>query len=389
MNQLHSHLAPQDQRFIASVLLAEIAGYDDRPVFEQIEFTTLTRQLLDRVVAETPRCDVSIVDREDSIVLLFPADPLDCLALAKRLSEVLQADACYRELPLRIGVNLGPVTVTRDESSAAHVTGPGIEDARRVARAGMAREILMSRAYYSVLSRVSMDDGLLRHKAFISDERDQSFAIYQIPRPSTAIDKTHAPSANLPATVGLPARHSRARWSSIAVSLLIVVSAFAIFQSQRPHSTQQVHVPQTSMPIVAVKLQRETPAAAAAAIVVTAPDFATPPQGAAPAPTPAELAAVVTFHRATQPAALTPRTAPEKSARKPAAAQPATLHLAIKPWGEVYVDGKKVGVTPPLRNIKVPPGTREIVVRNANSPPFHATLDVQPNTRMQISHRFD
>ena len=387
MNPVHSHFAAHSQRLIASVLLAEIAGYEDRPVFEQIQFTSLTRQLLDGLIAETPGCDVSIIDREDSIALLFPADPLDCLALAKRLSDVLQVDRRYGELPLRIGVNLGPVTVARDESGTARVTGPGIDDAQRVARAGELREILLSRAYYSVLSRVSMDDGLLRHKAFISDERDQSFAIYQIPKPSAALAKADVPRTNLPAAAGFPARHSRARWSAVAASLLVIVGSLALFQSQRPHDRQQVQTPPTAAPIMAVKLHREAPFTPASAMVRTEPDLTPPAQIAAPAP--ADTAAAVTFHRATQSVAMAPRLTPEKSARKAAAVQPATLSLNIRPWGEVYVDGKKVGVTPPLHDIKVSSGTRKIVIRNANAPPFHVTLDIQPNTLMHITHRFD
>ena len=387
MTQLHSHFAPQPHRLIASVLLAEIAGYEDRPVFEQIQFTTLTRQLLDAVIAETPGCDVSIIDREDRIVLLFPADPLDCLALAKHLSELLRADQRYAELPLRIGVDLGPVTVIQDASGAAQVTGPGIDDAQRIARASALREILMSRAYYSVLSRVSMDDGLLRHKAFISDECDQSIAIYQIPKPSTALAKADAPSAIRAATLALPTRHSRARWSAIAASALLIVGSLVLFQSQRPLDLRQAQTPQPSAPRVAVKLQRETPAAPAVAIVVTAPDRTTPAPVAAP--TAADIAAAVTFHRATLPVALNPYPTPAKTARRAVATQPATLSLNIRPWGEVYVDGKKVGVTPPLRNIEVPSGKRQIVVRNSHAPPFRATLEIQPNTLMQISHRFE
>ena len=387
MNPVHSHFAAHSQRLIASVLLAEIAGYEDRPVFEQIQFTSLTRQLLDGLIAETPGCDVSIIDREDSIALLFPADPLDCLALAKRLSDVLQVDQRYAELPLRIGVNLGPVTVARDESGTARVTGPGIDDAQRVARAGVLREILLSRAYYSVLSRVSMDDGLLRHKAFISDERDQSFAIYQIPKPSAALAKADVPRTNLPAAAGFPARHSRARWSAVAASLLVIAGSFALLQSQRPDHWQQVQTPPTAASIMAVKLQREAPAAPVAALVLIKPDLTPPAQ--IPAPAPPDIAAAVTFHRATQSVALAPRPTPEKSARKAAAVRPATLSLNIRPWGEVYVDGKKVGVTPPLHDIKVSSGTRKIVIRNANAPPFHVTLDIQPNTLMHITHRFD
>ena len=71
------------------------------------------------------------------------------------------------------------------------------------------------------------------------------------------------------------------------------------------------------------------------------------------------------------------------------ASKPGTLRLAIKPWGEVYVDGKKVGVTPPMQKVMVKPGTRKIEVRNAGFMPFSTTVEIKPQSFLSISHQFD
>ncbi len=382
MTQLHSDLVPHYQQIIASIMLAEIAGYDDRPVFEQIDLISRARQLFERAVAESGSESVQVVDRENSIVLIFPGDPRDCLGLATRLAATLETDQRYSSLPLRVGVNLGPVTLTRNKMSEIWVSGSGIDDAERVARAGSLREILMSRSYYTVLSRASMDDRLLRHKAFVTDERDLSFAVYQIARPETTLTRAELPAANLPAALDYTARRGRARWSAIAASALVVTGAIAIFYAQAPNNTPFVQAPQNPAKTAAANTTQPLPAAPKAAIEFKAPERES-------AAITEKLIAATTVSGATQATTAPRANNTLESSPKSQAMRPVTVQLAIKPWGEIYVDGKKVGVTPPLRKIDLPPGKRLIVVRNADFLPFETTLDIQPESLLQISHRFD
>jgi hypothetical protein len=62
--------------------------------------------------------------------------------------------------------------------------------------------------------------------------------------------------------------------------------------------------------------------------------------------------------------------------------------LAISPWGEVYVDGEKRGVSPPLRTVKVTPGRHKIEIRNAGLPSHTETIDAKSDSKITIKHRF-
>lgn len=77
----------------------------------------------------------------------------------------------------------------------------------------------------------------------------------------------------------------------------------------------------------------------------------------------------------------------EESQRK-AKRPTAQLALSVQPWGEVYVNGKRQGVTPPLRELKLPPGKHTIEVRNSAFPSYSETIVVDADTVNRIRHRF-
>jgi serine/threonine-protein kinase len=78
-----------------------------------------------------------------------------------------------------------------------------------------------------------------------------------------------------------------------------------------------------------------------------------------------------------------PKTQPETS--DPNAA---ILDFAIAPWGEIYIDGKKIGISPPLKTFKVGPGKHIVEIKNTDLPPYSATMDLEPQANKKIKHRF-
>lgn len=62
--------------------------------------------------------------------------------------------------------------------------------------------------------------------------------------------------------------------------------------------------------------------------------------------------------------------------------------LAIVPWGEVFIDGKRQGVTPPLRELTVPAGKHTILIVNETFKPYSQTLEIAPNTTHKIKYKF-
>jgi len=66
----------------------------------------------------------------------------------------------------------------------------------------------------------------------------------------------------------------------------------------------------------------------------------------------------------------------------------APVSLDIRPWGEVFVDGKATGVAPPLTQIELSGGHHHIEVRHANAQPWQTDIDVQASTPIRIDHQF-
>ncbi len=75
----------------------------------------------------------------------------------------------------------------------------------------------------------------------------------------------------------------------------------------------------------------------------------------------------------------------DKAAAKPMA----RLLLAISPWGEVFVDGRKRGVSPPLSELRVTPGRHTIEIRNTTFAAHSETIDVLPDANLRIKHKFE
>jgi serine/threonine-protein kinase len=67
---------------------------------------------------------------------------------------------------------------------------------------------------------------------------------------------------------------------------------------------------------------------------------------------------------------------------------PATVSFAISPWGEVHINGKLHGISPPLRNVELPPGRHRIEIRNAGFPPHIEIVNAKSGGEIRIRHKF-
>jgi serine/threonine-protein kinase len=162
--------------------------------------------------------------------------------------------------------------------------------------------------------------------------------------------------------------------------------------------------------------QTVTATAATPVAVAAAPDPAPPPTPAAtPAEPPAAAAATPPPPQAETTTVAAAEPAPEP--RKPTAAKPpakpvakesrpvreskpapaaatgtgtgtGSVRIAVSPWGNVEVNGTSVGITPPLNELTLPEGRHQIVIRNADFPPYSATISVAPGQPVNLKHKF-
>lgn len=144
-------------------------------------------------------------------------------------------------------------------------------------------------------------------------------------------------------------------------------------------ATANAGLPQPSKKRIAVM------AVAVAAGIFLAASLLWHDNGSAPGPdtvTPGVTAGMPTAAPKATPAA--PR---GDTARMPAVTE-ASLMFAVTPWGEIFVDGKSRGVSPPLKELKIPAGKHTIEIKNASFAPYSETLDIKPATTKKIKHKF-
>jgi serine/threonine-protein kinase len=85
------------------------------------------------------------------------------------------------------------------------------------------------------------------------------------------------------------------------------------------------------------------------------------------------------------------RESPEKtvSATTPAVAAIGTVLLDIAPWGEILVDGRPVGVSPPMLELKLAAGKHALEIRHGDGRAVAAEVNVDPARPQRVRHRFE
>jgi serine/threonine-protein kinase len=97
-------------------------------------------------------------------------------------------------------------------------------------------------------------------------------------------------------------------------------------------------------------------------------------------PASAGAAPVQEVPRATQATAKLPERQPGGTAR---------LIIAVSPQGEIYIDGKHYGTTPPITTLDLEPGMHRIEVRSGSRKPYLTYMAVQAGDVRRIRHDFN
>lgn len=170
----------------------------------------------------------------------------------------------------------------------------------------------------------------------------------------------------------------------LALPILIIAAFVAYTQGHQPRHKERAAALATPTPAA--------PTAPAMPRVLAAPTAsATPAVPETPATLATPAAPETPMASAKSTASAAPKVGvPESGRMPPVAVMPAkaTMALAISPWGEVHVDGNRVGVTPPLAALQLVPGRHEVEIRNQGFAPYRETVNLEPGKPLKIRHKF-
>jgi hypothetical protein len=323
------------------------------------------------------------------------------------------------QLQIRVGVNLGPVRLVKDINGQPNIIGDGINVAQRVMSFAEPGQILVSRSYYDVMARLSEDYAKLFHyEGAKTDKHVREHEVYAI---------SSAPS-NLRRTVPVPAPRPTLRLPSLRIpkflklrprtwpetlaingkllvaaplAFTLIVGTGVIARSHRDSDGEAKTVASVAPPApkvgsAKVEAPESAPSQAHEPKAPQASDSKTPPRARDPVTAPKAGAPVQTARANKTEAAPKAKEVvpppmqrePELVAAVPAPSREATLNIVALPWAEVFVDGARQGVSPPLRSIPLRPGRHRVELRNGSFPAHVQTVELKPGTEISITHRF-
>jgi len=407
-----------NRTFICSVLFLDIVDYSLRSVAEQIALKERFNAVLTEAIVGVATDDRIILDTGDGAAVSFLGDPEDTLFAGMSLRDAVagQDVTSGPQLQIRVGVNLGPVRLVKDINGQPNIIGDGINVAQRVMSFAEPGQILVSRSYYDVMARLSEDYAKLFHyEGAKTDKHVREHEVYAIssapsnlrrtvpvptPKPTLRIPRLHIPKflklrpRTWPDTLAVNGKLLVA--APLAFTLIVGTGVIARSHRNSDGETKMVVsvAPPPAMPKAgAARVEAPEPAPAQgqeSKALAQAREPLAPRRARDAAVTPKAGATLQTARaNETGPKEVAPRPSEaEGAAAVPAPPRDATLNIVALPWAEVFVDGTRQGVSPPLRAIPLRPGKHRVELRNGSFPAHVQTVELKPGTELSITHRF-
>jgi class 3 adenylate cyclase len=328
---------------VCSVLFLDIVEYSKKPVAEQLELKQAFNRALATALEQVPQRDRIILDTGDGAAVTFMGDPEDALFAALAVRN-MASDG----MPVRLGVNLGPVRLVKDLNGQMNIIGDGINVAQRVMSFADPGQLLVSRSFYEVVSCLSRDYmNLFRHEGSRTDKHVREHEVYSVVGGAPMARRVAQTESMVQARDGgwlagmgpLGLRRSALLAAPLAFFLVVgaAVAAKTMLESSAPAQNTGAAVDGKFDKKLVARLEKK----------------------------------------------------PERPSDKPApAGELARVELAVLPWGEVLVDGKSRGVSPPLRTLDIPAGSHTIEIRNSTFPSHVEKVNVKAGEAIRIRHRF-
>ncbi len=381
-----------NKTIICSVFFLDIVEYSKKSVAGQISLKERFNAFLSIAIRDVPVNDRIILDTGDGAAISFLGDIEDALQAALSMRSSLLGEGVRMEptLLVRMGVNLGPVRLVKDINGQPNIVGDGINVAQRVMGFADPGQILVSRSYYDAVSRLSQEyAGMFHYQGSRTDKHVREHEVYAIGYPGdfTSTQRSIALKAEVEHTTGWhkilatvkvyweALIHNAAVWerrgidsfraaSAIQKAIVVSISVVMIF----------------TMVLGIYKLAQRPVTPVVKQAVMTQPIIVTP------------ASSVVTPPPVVVPEVEKKVQGVKQSSRVRTLAEttggPAVVGLAVLPWGEVYLDGKLQGISPPLLELQVVAGKHKLEIRNAGFPVYKEVIKARPGEKIKIKHIF-
>lgn len=168
---------------ICSIVFLDIVGYSQKNDAAQIAIKDRFNALISAALQDVPKSDCIILDTGDGAGIALLGAPEEALFVSLTIRDGILKDNEQHADPLlvRIGINLGSVRVVKDINDRPNIIGDGINVAQRVMSFAEPNQILVSRSYYEIVSRLSNEmSGLFSYSGVKADKHVREHEVYAV-----------------------------------------------------------------------------------------------------------------------------------------------------------------------------------------------------------------
>ena len=172
-----------NRTWLCTVLFMDIVGYTKHSVDQQMMLKQSFSTLVTDALRGLPKEDCIKLDTGDGLAMCYLGAPEDVLYIAIGLRDAFVdisavCETCYS---VRMGINLGPVKILEDINGQRNAIGDGINAAQRIMSFARPNQLLVSRAYYEVISCLSEDNPkMFAYFGVHSDKHVRKYDVYEV-----------------------------------------------------------------------------------------------------------------------------------------------------------------------------------------------------------------
>jgi Adenylate and Guanylate cyclase catalytic domain len=235
---------------ICSIVFLDIIDYSKKTDSEQIEIKNQFNTLINHALKDVAENDRIILDSGDGAAIASNGSPEDVLFISLNIRDEILKNNIHSATPLyvRFGVNLGPVRVVKDINGRPNIIGDGINVAQRIMSFAKPNQILVSRSYYEVTSRLTQEiSQMFDYSGVKQDKHVREHEVYSVrllKEQSDSEDTVSMPNDAAPLQLVLASK--KINWKYAALCLPAIIAFFLIVKSASAPSVPAITIDETS-----------------------------------------------------------------------------------------------------------------------------------------------
>ena len=218
---------------ICSIVFLDIIDYSKKPDSEQIDVKNQFNDFINIALKDIAQNDRIILDTGDGAAIAYMGSPEDALFMALNIRDSIMKnnESGQSLIHVRFGINLGPVRVVKDINGRPNIIGDGINVAQRIMSFAQPNQILVSRSYYEITSRLTQEISQMFDYSGVKHDkhvRDHEVYSVRLTKDNNKIEnQSEVIADNLPLTNQFSI-FNKINWNYAAPAVFVMVTLFAI-----------------------------------------------------------------------------------------------------------------------------------------------------------------